>query len=117
MKSYPFIVPLRFSSICPTPASRTARFHKDCPFPAPEQLRERYFQYVDREQFKKSVPVLFRGDYIALEQICVNFGFQAIADQLKSRRLNDMVTVLLKLGLVSNVNKTWQLKLKDLETL
>ncbi|MBN2212385.1 MAG: FkbM family methyltransferase [Sedimentisphaerales bacterium] len=116
-KSYPFIVPLRFSTVCHTPQIRTERFQKIFKEPSGRELRQRYFEYVDREQFKKSIPVLFKEDYIALEQICINYGFQETADRLKKRRLHDVIMLLLKLELAQKKDDAIQLSLDDLKTL
>ncbi len=117
MKTYPFIVPLRFSTIFHDAHIRAKRFLKQYSAPTGKELHQRYFQYVDLATFKAGAPELFKEDYIALEKVCHRFGFKETADLLKQNRLCDIIMLLMKLGLVTKNEDAWQLTLNDLQAL
>ncbi len=114
--SYPNIVPLKYSTIFPTPEMRKNRFANSV-IPSSEELKKSYFQYVDRKELKGFIPQLFSENYIGIEQLCLQCGFKEHADAIRKQRLQDIVRSLGMLGLVVREKDTYKLSMETFNNL
>ena len=115
-ESYPEIVPMRYSTIFPTSQLRSARFGK-CSMPETEELRNKYFQYVDRTKFKETIGKYFTDELIGMELLCMQAGFNEHAESIKKRRLRDTVQILSQLKLITCEDNVYKLTAESINSL
>ncbi|MCP4606105.1 MAG: hypothetical protein GY847_37270 [Proteobacteria bacterium] len=104
--TYSNIIPLRYSSYFPTSEARSRRFANKPIFPSKEQLRERYFEYVNKAEFKQFVPIMLNSEYIGIEKLCVSRGFKEHAELIKNNRISILVQLLIDVGLFKKEDET-----------
>ena len=102
---YPEIRPIRFSRIYLTPESRKERFQVNASQPDKAKVRWAYFSETDFKGFKKNLPIIFNGNHIGVETVCRNYGLNAQAKTLRTKRHQQVLGLLNRLGFLSKDEK------------